>query len=113
MESEVRGDARREVERELQLRRDRPNTNHWGPGLGSVVIDTRGDGRLAIVNGTRWQHVFLREPGHDDVMWSCPLGLVVRATPVQADLVRAIDLLTFPPATVSKILENPASDPPG
>ncbi|MFB8174132.1 hypothetical protein ACFC60_39900 [Kitasatospora purpeofusca] len=112
MESEVRGDARREVERELQLRRDRPNTNHWGFGLGSVVIDTRDDGRLAIVNGTRWQHVFLRAPGRDDEMWMCPLGHVARATPVQADLVRAIDLSAFPPVTISKILENPASDFP-
>ncbi|MGV9271512.1 hypothetical protein ACWDRR_43500, partial [Kitasatospora sp. NPDC003701] len=59
MESEVRAEARRKVERELQLRRDRPNTNHAGPGRGSVVIDTRSDA-LAIVNGTRWQHAFLR-----------------------------------------------------
>ncbi|MGV9271442.1 hypothetical protein ACWDRR_43150, partial [Kitasatospora sp. NPDC003701] len=69
------------------------------------MIDTRSDA-LAIVNGTRWQHAFLRAPGREDEIWMCPLGQVAPATPVQADLVRAIDLSVFPPVTIAKILEN-------
>lgn len=112
MVSQVRGAARRKVKAEVKGMRNRPNTNHVGPAPGSVVIDTRNDGRLAIVNGSRWQHVFLREPGRDDAMWTCPLSMVAPATALQADLVRAIDLFVFPPVTIAEILENPASDDP-
>ncbi|MFD8315946.1 hypothetical protein [Kitasatospora purpeofusca] len=60
------------------------------------------------MNDSKWAHAFLREPGRDDEIWACPLGVMIPAAPLQADLVRAIDLSVFPPVSIAEILENPA-----
>ncbi|MFJ8437279.1 hypothetical protein ACIQ9P_38910 [Kitasatospora sp. NPDC094019] len=69
-----------------------------------MVVDTRGPGRIAIVHDVQHGVSFLREPCKDAEIWLCPVESIAPALPSLADLVRGIELFTFPPVPLREIV---------
>ncbi|MFD7591745.1 hypothetical protein ACFV6D_01760 [Kitasatospora sp. NPDC059812] len=68
----------------------------FGPSVGSVVLDTRGDGRLGFVRNVVQDVVYLREPGSPDRVWDCPANLVDRPPKVATELAQLLDVGVTP-----------------